>query len=338
MINVFLASDNNFIPFVSTTIISIMENTNSDIKFYILHNNVCKEYQSRLLQLETKYKNCTIEFLKVSENNFANFPVMDYVNETMYFRYLISEIKPEIKKCIYTDADVIFNGDIQTLYNEDLGDFPVGAVTDFLENENPKIKDTHYKNLEISPVHDYFWSGLLLLNCQKLREVQATQKLIAATKEFSAKLVWPDADVYNKVFSPNNYKKLHPKYVFIPEFENRMLQMGGVHEQAAKAPFICHYAGFKPWQDLTLNKAEKFWEIAEKSQFYVEIKSTYKRNWTYKEIKLGKFKLLKMQRTKQYSKIKLFGKITLFKIFTKKNCRHYQLLGFMPIFKIRLGD
>lgn len=338
MITVFLASDNSFTPFVSTTIISIMENTNSDIKFYILHNNICKEYQARLLQLETAYSNCSIEFVKVYENNFVSFPVMDYVNETMYFRYLISEIKPEIKKCIYTDADVIFNGDIQTLYNEDLENFPIGAVTDFVENETPQIKDTHYKNLEISPEHDYFWSGLLLLNCEKLRELHATQKLLATTKELSAKLVWPDADAYNKVFSPNNYKKLHPKYVFIPEFENRMLQMEIQHKQAAKEPFIYHYAGFKPWQNSTLNKADKFWEIAEKSQFYNEIKSTYKRNWTYKEIKIGKFKFLQMQRTKKYSKIKLFGKITLFKIFTKKNCKHYQLLGFMPIFKTRLGD
>ena len=271
-IPVFLASDENYVPFVSTTAISIMKNTKSLVKFFILSADIKEERKNELLKLCRYYPNCQMEFIDIDMSLFKNFPEMGNVTLTTYCRYLIPSLKPELGKVIYSDVDVIFADDIKKLYNESLNGFTIAATHDFVDVKDLQLKEKHYKNLEINSNHLYFWAGLMLIDIKKFNSENLTEKLLAATDKYKEYLICMDLDFYNHVFQ-NNYHVLHPKYVFIPNLYDEMIEMGGEYKQAALNPFIYHYAGQKPWKYPDMPFADKFWKIAEESDFYSEIKN-----------------------------------------------------------------
>lgn len=270
-IPVFIATDNAYAPFASTTIMSVMENTNAHVDFFILAYQICPQSQEKLNNLQDTYPHLKIHFLDIDADMFKECRLAKYTSPMIFARYLIPELFPSLKKAIYTDIDVIFADDIQKLYDENLADFPIGAVYNFIDSSRADF-EAHRQNLNLDANHRFFWSGLLLMNPQKMHKDGSYHKLMNATLRYEKFLKWPDLDAMNCVFG-NNYQELHPKYIFIPQKEQEMIDMGGLYEQAALKPFIYHFAGpKKPWIDPSQKDADKFWAIACKSNFINEIK------------------------------------------------------------------
>ncbi len=262
MVNVpiFLSADNNYAPFVATTIASICDNTKSFCHFYVLDGGITQENQEKICELKNQFNNFSIEFINI-QKHIANFtPNKFYNSQTMFARFLIPELKTKINKAIYTDADVIFLDDIQKYYDENLDDYIIGCV------QAPFI-DTYSNNLEVfnfSKEHVYFCSGNLLINCEKWRKNNILEKILNVYDIYQQNLISPDQDILNKVFD-NNYKALNKKYC-VTEFH---LDFYGNIEDV----FIRHFGTtVKPWQinpetickypDLHL-----FWKYAKKTSF-----------------------------------------------------------------------
>ena len=64
-IPIFLSSDNNYAPYVATTIASICDNTKSFCDFYILDGGISKENQEKIYVLKEKFNNFSIEFINI---------------------------------------------------------------------------------------------------------------------------------------------------------------------------------------------------------------------------------------------------------------------------------
>ena len=64
-IPIFLSSDNNYAPFVATTMVSILANTNSFIEFYVLDGGITSENVEKIQSLKNNFKNFSIEFIKI---------------------------------------------------------------------------------------------------------------------------------------------------------------------------------------------------------------------------------------------------------------------------------
>ncbi len=62
----FLSSDNNYTPFVATTMASILDNTKSFIEFYVLDGGISEENQEKIRSLKNQFSNFSIEFLKIN--------------------------------------------------------------------------------------------------------------------------------------------------------------------------------------------------------------------------------------------------------------------------------
>ena len=163
-IPVFMASDENFAPFVAITMASILKNTSSFVEFYVLDSGISKKNKQKIINLNKFFKNFSIEFIEVdTDKYFKNLPEMEYISKSMYSRLLIPVLKPKLEKVIYTDVDVVFIKDIKELYETDLDDFVVGAVSSyrFKECEKEYLEAKH--RLKISANHKQFMSGLLLI-------------------------------------------------------------------------------------------------------------------------------------------------------------------------------
>lgn len=271
VIPVFLSSDNNYSPFVATTILSIMDHTKSAVDFYILDGGIYEENKKQILKLISQFPNIGIKFLKVdTEKKFKDFPTRMHFTIDMYTRFLIPELMPDFDKVIYSDVDVIFNGNVADLYSEKLDGFPIGAVPYMFGYFNPDQKEilSYHERLNLSQKHKYFESGLLLLDCKQWRDSKLTDKLLeSVSKSGDGVLLTPDQDALN-VFFENNYKPLNNKYIVTPERTSLMLSNRET-EESIKNPFIFHFTGpIKPWDKPEIEYAEYFWKYAEKTEFY----------------------------------------------------------------------
>jgi|GEM_PF-40378 len=261
-IPVFLASDENYAPYCATTILSILDHTKSFVDFYILDGGIEVKTKEIIENLCEKQNNCSIEFIKIDLELFKDFPVTHHFSPDIFSRYLIPRLKINLKKVIYSDVDVIFLGDIEKLYNEDLDKYSVGAVPDF------KDLPDHKKIFGIANSHHYFCSGLLLIDCDAWRKENITARLFEKTVEFKDSLIFPDLDVLNIVFE-NNYKKLDYSYCVMAHVADEMRIFSVQTKRAIENPSIIHYSsGAKPWNNLDVEFFYLFWSYAKKTPLF----------------------------------------------------------------------
>lgn len=319
-INVCLTINEKWATFASVTITSIMDNTNADVQFFVLHTGLEPHTIERINQLTNKFHKAHIEYKDVSSDLFNGFnPIDGYISIDTFSKCLFADLYTTVERVIYTDVDVIFNGDIEEIFDIDLNKHIIGAV--------PGISHMHGRDnerLKIEGSHCYFQAGLLLIDCKKWRDFKITSKLCELSKQ-NLQLEYADQDLLNIVFE-NQYKSLDQKYCVIPWQLNEMKTLSAETKLAAEKPFIIHYCGGdKPWLRKT-KLDEYFWKYAQLTDFYRKIQVIFlEHSFKSKECDVS---------TKQY---RLFKHIPLMKIKRKIHYNitvdRYFLFNSIPILK-----
>lgn len=262
-IPIFLSSDNNYAPFVATTIASICDNTKSFCDFYILDGGITKENQEKICTLKEQFNNFSIEFLTIDVNKeFKDFKETSCITKSMYNRFLIPVLKPNLKKVLYSDVDVIVIGDIKEMYDIDISGYAIAAVPEAF-GSNPLNRTL----FGISESHKYFSSGNLIIDCEKWREENILQKIYDIEKVFRNSLKFADMELLN-IYFQNNYKELDTKYCYI----NQNYFFSDISNEI----LIRHYNGaIKPWhinfENDIIKDVELFWKYAKLTAFYKEL-------------------------------------------------------------------
>lgn len=261
-IPIFLSADNNYAPFIATTIASICDNTKSFCNFYILDGGISEENKEKICELKQQFNNFSIEFFKIdTDKYFKNFITESYITMAAYYRLIIADLFPHLNKVLYLDVDIIAKGDISELYKTDLGESVLGAVRDQGDKQYiAKLK----KNIEMDDSSNYFNSGVLLINLKKWREQNITQKLFSIEKKYRGKLLCNDQDVLNKAFE-NNYKMLPQKFNALTVQDDTVIRH--------------YYSKPKPWEikqgiknsSQLLSDMEIFWYYAKKTPYYEQL-------------------------------------------------------------------
>ncbi len=261
---------------VAVTIASIMENTKSQIAFYILDNNISSLNKKKIIRFLKKYSNCSTNFININSELFARFPETFHYSKAMYSRYLIPEIQSNLKKVIYTDVDVIFLNDIKEFFDINLDGYglaaPIEEIGQILENAWDFNK--RKKELGISFSHKFFQSGNLLIDCEYWKNNKITEQLLRKTEEKSNKLLAPDLEILNIIFE-NNYKKLDYRYSVCVHMINNQNKNLSVMKESLKNPYLIHYSGNKkPWNCHT-KYSWYFWKYARKTPFFYNLIVNY---------------------------------------------------------------
>ncbi len=266
-IPIFLSSDNNYAPFVATTIASACDNTKNFCEFYVLDGGITEENKSKIGKLCESFSNFSLEFIKVDVDSFfKDFKENMHFTKSMYSRFLIPELKPQVKKAIYSDVDVIVLGDISQMFAEDLEGYALGAVWEEMSEKRRNVKAKQILGLPDS--HKYFSSGNLLIDCEQWRENNIGEKLRNLHNILGDKLQMPDQDVLNSFFA-DNYKLLNCRYCFLTAYQDYYPNTDII---------IRHFEGLlKPWNvhpnntDIELPHVQDFWHYAKLTTFYDEL-------------------------------------------------------------------
>ena len=274
-IPIFLASDNNYAPFVATTMASILDNTNSFIDFYILDSGINDENQEKICSLKNQFQNFNIEFIKIdTENEFKNirYKNLSHITLSTFNRFLIPKLKPNFEKIIYLDLDIIVLSDIKELYEINLDNYALGAAW----SKKRKLYNIDTKDLmELSDNYKYFNAGVLLLNNKKWIENDILMKLFEIAQKYGDKVLHADETLLNKYFD-NNYKILDIKFNY--------LDYDVINSPEVK-PIIRHFATpMKPWNSnycfankkpIPLQNFDDFWKYAKMTKFHDIIRKNY---------------------------------------------------------------
>ena len=266
-INIFFTVNDSYTKYLSVSMASILYNLDKEqiINFFILDGGISDKNKRKLNKL--KYiKDFNIEFIKIDNSRFENIVKSSQAhitNETNY-RFVISSLKPELDKCLFLDADLIADEDITELYNINIDDFYMGAVTD----QAPLTKNSWAKHLDLAKNYRYVNTGVILVNLKKWREENIENKLFENVIKYANLLQFPDQDTLN-ITLQDKVKNISHIYNAMP-VQNYLVEEE--KKEAFDNPVIIHWAGFmKPWIYSDANYSEYFWKYARMTPFYEEI-------------------------------------------------------------------
>ena len=272
IIPIFFASDDNYIPFLAVAIKSLLDNA-SDKYFYNIHiltEGLREDNIRKIKELETA--NSKIYFKDLSQNivrikERLSAILRDYYSVSIFYRIFIASLYPEYHKAIYLDCDIVLVDDISKMYNIDIKDNIFGVATDDVVYTSDVF--TRYAEEGVGIYnHQYFNSGVLLMNLDAYRENRIQEKFVYLLVKYNFDTICPDQDYLNVL--------CRDKIVWLDKGWDRM----PVGEFDGELHLI-HYNNFKkPWFYDDVSYSEYFWEYAHKTKGFIDEILSIRRGFT----------------------------------------------------------
>lgn len=306
--DILACTDKNYIMPCGVMMRSLCENNiNEHIVFHlIVDENVDKRCKNKLQQCLVG--DSTIHFYHFDNSILKKYAIDQghHLTIAAYYRLFICDILPQnINRIIYLDCDLIVRHSLKKLWNTNLTNKALGAVTDMGE-----ALPERYSRLNYPPSLGYFNSGVLLINLAYWREHKLQDVFWKYMEENIRKLKQHDQDVLNyicrnsKVNLPFIYNSQdgfgYNKVFFDVKKYARELP------DALTAPVILHFTANKPW--------EKECDHPYKSEFF-----KYQKLTPWKEMPLVSAKIPLTRKQKLVRFLRMIGLIKpRYKILTKE--------------------
>ena len=286
VIPVVFASDDGYVPMVTTTVYSALKNASSSYRYdvTILHRNISGDHQRIMREFLSRFENAYLRFVDVSDivTDYNLSTNNEHISIETYYRFLIQKLLPFYDKVLYLDSDLIVKGDIAELYNVELGDNLLAAAhdIDFVGNVNMKRGDRLDYARDVLGMKDpyaYFQAGVLVLNTRAMREAHSIDEWLTFASD--------DRFIYNDQDVLNTY--CEGRVVFLDWAWNVMIDCGNrianvfasapadmlaAFERSRCAEKVVHYAGFqKPWKFVDCDRSDLYWSYCKETPFYEEL-------------------------------------------------------------------
>lgn len=253
-IHLAVAFDQNFItPFyvLLTSIFSSHKETS--IHFHVIAAGISEEEKQNISMFIQKH-NASLTFYQAPENMLPpNLPQTKAYPISIYYRLLFPFlVPPSVHRLLYLDTDIVVIKGLDTLYQTDIGDLPVGAVIESFVGSRPE--------LGIFESGRYFNSGVLLINVPEWKAQKISEKTLHFLTHQSHKIIWMDQDALNAVLI-NNYFPLDYKYNITSEYIPKWITSRQL-EHFVEDKVIIHYTSGgikKPWSGLSRNRLRHYY-------------------------------------------------------------------------------
>lgn len=275
VIPIFYAVDDGYVPFLAVSIQSLIENSSKECYYAIkvLYTNICEENKKKILKYERD--NVKIEFVDLNyyiEEIKDKLFTRDYYTKTTYFRLFIPNIYPQYNKVIYLDSDTVLLGDVAELYHQDMESNLVAVVPDDIIQNEEIFQEYVEKVVGIADYRKYFNAGVLVMNLDEMRKSKFQEKFLYLLETVKFAVV-QDQDYLNRLCKGRT-KILDNGWNRMPVPNNRT--------KVEKLNLIHYNLNYKPWHYDGILYEEYFWQYAEKTQYYEEIKEI-KENYSEEE-------------------------------------------------------
>lgn len=203
---VFICDETYVMP-TAVAISSIKENKgkNSKYEIYVIGLNLSKHGRDQIQSLNERNFCVKIIERELSDKQRQVVQYRERVTTAAVFKFDLPYIFEQYEKILYLDSDVIVQKDLTKLFTIDINTQYAAVVMDTMtiRGKNGHLKRIDYKE------NEYFNSGVLLLNLEKMRRDGIPDKLL--DYRLNGKNFFMDQDALNVVFQ-GNVKYISPYY------------------------------------------------------------------------------------------------------------------------------
>ena len=286
IVPVVFASDNNYVPMLTCSIFSMLENASPDYHYDItvMTTDISARNQQIMRSFLEPIRSCTFHFVNVGRT-IAQYQLStnnEHIGIETYYRFIIQDVLPYYDKVVYLDSDLIITGDVSELFATELGSNLIAAVrdADYLGQLNMKdgIRLAYTRDvLGMANPYDYFQAGVLVLNTKALRREIPVSTWLSAAQD--TKYIYNDQDILNEYCQGrvvyldfawnvmhNGFNRIGDVISHAPAEVNDAFLASREHEK------VIHYAGAeKPWNTLTCDRGRVYWDYARQTPYYEQL-------------------------------------------------------------------
>lgn len=268
-IPIYYAINDQYAPLLSVSLQSLADHADPSNQYIVtvLYQTLSADNQRQLSSIAKanvaiRFSALDKQFSKLFERDH-NLLLADFHTLTIYYRLFIADMFPEYSKAIYLDADTLVLQDIAGLYQMDLGEQAIGAVTDQLLAIDPDLAN-YPKQVVGVDRKKYVNSGVLLLNLEQLRRERFSQRFLTLLQKYHFKLIAADQDYLNAM--------AQDAITFLPVKWN---DQAAVPIDEAGDVGLVHYNLFrKPWHYRDVPFRQAFWQTAAKTPYAMKLQNT----------------------------------------------------------------
>lgn len=284
-IPIVLASNNYYVPYLYTAIMSFLNYKNEDdiYDIVILNSDITKKNKMLLKYMEKNGKNIYIRFVNmgalIAKNKFKQNDELSHISLDTFYRLFIPKIFKDFDRVIYLDSDLIIKKNIAEILKESSLSHTISATRDidFVSQYYGMKKVRSYSDsvIRLKQIENYFQAGVFVFNIKMFKEKYSLDELLNLA--ISRKFLYQDQDIMN-IFFKNDIFYLNLQWNVMTDCAEirmnriRLLAPYKLYKEyleARKNPYIIHYAGFaKPWNRPEDDFGNDFWEVARNSPVY----------------------------------------------------------------------
>jgi lipopolysaccharide biosynthesis glycosyltransferase len=236
-----------------------VNNPDVNIAFHVIHDDsVTDRDKCDLEESLACFNGKSLAFYDVDLTCFPCFPNLTYgvggvgITQASYYRLMLSELLPlSIKKVLYLDGDIIVRGKLSPLWDTDMTNHAIAAVSDAIEDTAE-----FYNRLKYPRCKGYFNAGVMLVNLDYWRKHNVVSEFMDFIKNRADDILYHEQDVLNVIFQDNKVT-LPIKYNLNSGFLWKSPRYDRKYErevlEARREPVIVHFTEEKPWMKYQRN-------------------------------------------------------------------------------------
>jgi len=263
--NILVTLDSNYIKPLKVMLKSIFINNGEEtFDIYLMHSSINRKELEELDSFIVTHGS-RLETVNLSDSYFEDAPVPMHYTKAMYYRLLAFRFLPSnLERILYLDPDILVINPLKELYNTDIDGYLYAAA--YHDIITPK----RINRLRLNPyeIEAYYNSGVLLMNLKLQRELIDEHEIFDFVKKNRAKLIMPDQDVLNALYS-KKIKSLDEKmYNYDARYYNYYRIKSGYEwdmDCVINNTVILHFCGKrKPWNKNYSGKFHSLYKHYEK--------------------------------------------------------------------------
>lgn len=250
------AAETNYLPHCAAMLESALDHRDGmTTHVHLLHGPEVRERSvTRLAEVVARHGQ-EFSAVVVPDELCSGLPTEGFTGKATWYRLFASSLLADTAKCLFLDSDLLVLDGLRPLWDIDLGENYVGAVTNMFMPQHRARPQA----LGLPSEQFYFNAGVLLLNLSLLRRESCADALLATARARADEFLWRDQDTLNVVLGHRRLS-LHPRWnsmnVFRFPWGADGLDPSEVAE-ARRAPAIRHFEGpddNKPWHLLSVDE------------------------------------------------------------------------------------
>ncbi len=255
-----------YVQHAAVCLVSLLENNrDSSFDVVLVSTDKLTDEATKLFRSIAPYHNCVLSIRYFDKLLSVELPVTaQHYSIDNYTRLWVSEFfSDDVEKILYLDSDMVIVGDIGELWNTDISEWVIGAVS--------IPGSDRCAPLGIPERYGYFNSGVLLVNLQRWRAERVLDRLLAYIATNSEKIVDVDQDVLNACLYDRRLPLAYVWNVISPFFID-YYSLGisaGELRRVRRSARIIHFNGIsKPWSYMCRHpRRQEYWKYLNKTEW-----------------------------------------------------------------------